>query len=1477
MKIILPFFCLFLSTAHAITVNLSLPSVNLAYGNAINATCKVSTDDEISYFIWKQNGTVVANTSVNFLTIRNITHHLNGENVSCIAMSMSGNISLDSKTLEVYDLQLTASSTVVLSGASLIITCKASGSGEIEYQFFKNGRNITNFQSSNTLRYHRKGLKTANAGIYRCDARINNISRRSNVVSVNVTVFAMPRPMAGYEGKGVNITCVVIGGEVMQSYTWKVNNKTKNETSKYLQLQNITLDMFGWKIGCSATSFTGVKSNEYTSHFRVYYFHDPTIRLLWNTTKRTEGRRIDLECNYALYPHQDFNITWFKEGRVINYHGRYLSYASSRTDTGNYSCMVNNTFFSQVRYSNVQFLEVIYMDKPTVNITKSRDVIVEGDDLFFYCYVKAYHPSLSITYSWLKDRKPDGGYYVMSRNQTFSLKNINRNQGGRYVCNARTIFMDDQNRREKIEKDSEEIIDVHYPPHNLGISLDKDFHKVPLGSTYKLTCSLSNYGNPKATIHWFKHSDKTPLQSGIPGFPLTMNIKAMNEQNISYVCVANNSVAEVRKEVNITIVVVMTVNLTLPSVNLAYGNAINATCKVSTDDEISYFIWKQNGTVVANTSVNFLTIKNITHHLNGENVSCTARNIMGETSSDIKTLDVYDLQLKASSQSVLSGSALTITCKASSPGEIEYMFYKDDYNITNYQVDNSLRYFMKNLTTANAGEYRCDSRINNTTRQSNIVSVNVTIHTWLFGLAGYEGKNVNISCHVFGKDAIKFYTWKVNDRIQNETSKYLQIQNITLAMFGWKIGCSATTFTGIKSNEYTSHFSVYYFHDPTIKLLWQTNKRKEGDRIDLECDYRIFPHRNFNITWFKDGKVINYHVRQLSYASSRSDTGNYSCMVNSTFFSQARYSNVQFLEVIYMDKPTVNITKSRKTFVVEGDDLFFYCYIKAYHSSLSITYSWLKEIKPHGGYYVMSRNQTFSLTNIESDQGGRYVCRAITIFMKENNSTSKIERESEEVIDVYYLPHNLVILPDKEFHKVQVGSAYNLTCSLSSYGNPKATLHWFKYGDGTPLKSGTSGSTLTMEIKAISKQDTSYVCAANNSAGEVRKNVNITVLEKPDAPQNLHVISKPPATFEVTWTAPSYNGNAAISMYILRYKSLSHLNYHRVNVTSSLKVNISNLIYGKTYVVKVQAVNAYGESEEAKLETNMTAEGVPSPVEVNQTIFGETSISIYWGESKNINGILQGYNVTWSSPGKKVCNTRACLFSELRPFQNYTVFVHVYNTLCFATTQKIVSTRPIVPKPLDKPVPIPPADKISNTSFGINIVLFKEEVGSIKHYDVIAWKLQDKELPSKSPNDFSNEEIKDKLVGRLINPKENELFIIGSSVTNRKRRSLGTPNNSALEPNTYYVAFVRVYITDIDYQSSPWYGPVQTKSTNSDAGDKDDDDDKNHTTVIVIGVLIAVIVLIVIVYVIIRTKNNSYNTTHVISYKKTDEHEMICH
>lgn len=99
------------------------------------------------------------------------------------------------------------------------------------------------------------------------------------------------------------------------------------------------------------------------------------------------------------------------------------------------------------------------------------------------------------------------------------------------------------------------------------------------------------------------------------------------------------------------------------------------------------------------------------------------------------------------------------------------------------------------------------------------------------------------------------------------------------------------------------------------------------------------------------------------------------------------------------------------------------------------------------------------------------------------------------------------------------------------------------------------------------------------------------MIEKPDAPQNLHVISKPPATFEVTWTAPSYNGNAAISMYILRYKSLSDLHYQRLNVTSSLKVNISNLIYGKTYVVKVQAVNVYGESEEAKLETNMTAEG----------------------------------------------------------------------------------------------------------------------------------------------------------------------------------------------------------------------------------------------------------------------------------------------
>lgn len=83
-----------------------------------------------------------------------------------------------------------------------------------------------------------------------------------------------------------------------------------------------------------------------------------------------------------------------------------------------------------------------------------------------------------------------------------------------------------------------------------------------------------------------------------------------------------------------------------------------------------------------------------------------------------------DLQLTTSSQSVPSGSFLTITCNASGPEEIEYKFFKDGSNITNYQADNSLRYFLKNLTTANAGEYRCVSRINNITRRSNIVSVN---------------------------------------------------------------------------------------------------------------------------------------------------------------------------------------------------------------------------------------------------------------------------------------------------------------------------------------------------------------------------------------------------------------------------------------------------------------------------------------------------------------------------------------------------------------------------------------------------------------------------------------------------------------------------------------------------------------------------------------------------------------------------------
>jgi len=141
-----------------------------------------------------------------------------------------------------------------------------------------------------------------------------------------------------------------------------------------------------------------------------------------------------------------------------------------------------------------------------------------------------------------------------------------------------------------------------------------------------------------------------------------------------------------------------------------------------------------------------------------------------------------------------------------------------------------------------------------------------------------------------------------------------------------------------------------------------------------------------------------------------------------------------------------------------------------------------------------------------------------------------------------------------------------------------------------------------------------------------------------------------------------------------------------------------------------------------------------------------------------------------------------------------------------------------VPPPLSGKLPSPTSGDIGEESFQVKLVEFDETYGAIREYIVCVMALSAGDQTKKEPSSYSNADIAANKDGIYVAvrkpgaPAANEDFTIGSNQSKRKRRALSfSANNKALEADTFYSVFIRVYVTDDVYQSTPWYNVVKTK------------------------------------------------------------------
>ena len=199
----------------------------------------------------------------------------------------------------------------------------------------------------------------------------------------------------------------------------------------------------------------------------------------------------------------------------------------------------------------------------------------------------------------------------------------------------------------------------------------------------------------------------------------------------------------------------------------------------------------------------------------------------------------------------------------------------------------------------------------------------------------------------------------------------------------------------------------------------------------------------------------------------------------------------------------------------------------------------------------------------------------------------------------------------------------------------------------------------------------------------------------PDPPTGLSAIPISPTTVSLSWTPPQHNGSSPITGYILYWK-IAGSTYNQFPLSNVTKYNQTNLITGKTYIYRVSAKNAIGESTLSTPEQEATPKSTSGPLKnippnppssLVATPYSATQINLSWNPPADNGGYhVTGYRIQYGIDSGSFANltantgntNTAYSHTGLSTSHTYTYRVFAINQAGISTSSNTASTAPTV-------------------------------------------------------------------------------------------------------------------------------------------------------------------------------------------------------
>ncbi|KAK8378810.1 hypothetical protein O3P69_009493 [Scylla paramamosain] len=471
-----------------------------------------------------------------------------------------------------------------------------------------------------------------------------------------------------------------------------------------------------------------------------------------------------------------------------------------------------------------------------------------------------------------------------------------------------------------------------------------------------------------------------------------------------------------------------------------------------------------------------------------------------------------------------------------------------------------------------------------------------------------------------------------------------------------------------------------------------------------------------SFSWTHDGRPISstspISIKYLDEVSSvllfpslrQEDGGSYTCTATNAVASDAQTVNLVVKVAPSWKEEPEDVS------VVVGADLVLSC---AAHGSPTPTITWrraeggvprqYRPVTTLGDNVRVERNRSLVVAGIRRHQGGEFLCSASngvgSDLSKSVSVTVKVPPQFKEVEE------NVTVTAGRTARLVCESHGDLPITAIWSFGSPPARISRGMNNGGMTIRdtilnttssSSSESSRLTpgaeegegfrsvLTVPTKTRHDSQvFFCLASNIYGNDTKKINLIVQEVPGTPGTPRVVGSGSRAVNLTWTAPSHDGNSPVSLYrILIINSTdSWMNAGRIRAVevSGPGSHIPGLAPAHAYLVRVVAVNGVGTSQPSQEVRVSTAHEPPTlpPTNVRVIPISSTSLRVTWQPPESPGprhrpglGYYVGYKVANSSEPFRYHNLEASAAALYRPeatlkglhkFTSYLITVQAFN------------------------------------------------------------------------------------------------------------------------------------------------------------------------------------------------------------------------